>query len=379
VRHAAITGPLRQHARRGHATGGRAPALIRLLLALTGSIALIGTAVAGVPALAPATREAPAAPLPARPAATAAATATDAAAADAAALTEVEVVGEQPGPGLWKVTKGDHVLWLLGTLDHVPRRMQWHSRAVESALDQSQELLTSAPAVSARIGPVMLLRLYLQWRGMQKDPDRTRLRDWLSAPLYARFEALKARYDAHDTRIEELRPPFAALRLYQRTLDAAGLTRSDQIERSVIELARRRHVPIERPRLQVDDPLGTLKQVRSLSPAVEVGCLASTITRLETDLPLMQQRARAWAVGDVQRLRALPYPDQREVCITDLSAAPTVRTLVDDASRAWINAAEAALNTHRVSFGLQPIYQLLAAGGPLARFRAEGYQVRSPD
>ena len=298
---------------------------------------------------------------------------------DAAPLAQIEVVGEQPGPGLWKVTKGDHVMWLLGTLNHVPARMQWHSRAVLSALDDSQELLASGPAVSAHAGPIMLLRLYLQWRGMQKDPGGTRLRDWLQAPLYGRFETLKERYDAHDGRIEKLRPPFAALRLYRRALDAAGLTRRDEIERTVLGLARRRHIPITHARLEVPEPLRTLKQVRALSPAVEVDCLATTIERLESDLPAMQQRAQAWAVGDVQRLRALPYPDQREVCIEALSAAPTVRTLVDNASQAWISAAEAALNAHRVSFALQPIYQLLAADGPLARFRAEGYQVRSPD
>jgi len=300
-------------------------------------------------------------------------------AADAAPLAQIEVVGEQPGPGLWKVTRGDHVLWLLGTLDHVPARMQWHSRAVQSALDDSQEVLASGPAVLTHAGPIMLLRLYLQWRGMQKDPGRTRLRDWLPAPLYARFEALKRRYDARDRRIERLRPPFAALRLYRRAVAAAGLTRGDEIERTVIALARRRHIPITHARLDVNDPLRTLKQVRALSPAVEVDCLATTISRLETDLPVMQQRAQAWALGDIRRLRALPYPDQREVCITALSAAPTVRTLVDNASQAWISAAEAALNTHRVSFAIQPIYRLLAADGPLARLRAEGCDVRSPD
>jgi uncharacterized protein YbaP (TraB family) len=330
--------------------------LNRLFLALSASIALIGSASAS--------------PTQGSP---------PAAASDAASLAEIEVVGEQPGPGLWKVTKGDHVLWLLGTLDHVPKRMQWHSRTVEMALADSQELLASGPAVSAHVGPILLLRLYAQWRGMQTDPDRTRLQDWLPAPLYTRFEALKDRYDAHDTRIEKLRPPFAALRLYQRALDSAGLTRRDEIEQTVTGLARRNHVPVEHARLQVDDPLSTLKQVRAISPALEVDCLASTVSRLESDLPAMQERARAWAVGDVERLRTLPFPDQRQVCISALSAAPAVRTLVDNASEAWVSAAESALNAHRVSFALRPIYDLLATDGPLARFRAEGYGVHSPD
>ena len=31
---------------------------------------------------------------------------------------EVLVTGERPGPGLWKISKDNHVLWILGT--HAP-------------------------------------------------------------------------------------------------------------------------------------------------------------------------------------------------------------------------------------------------------------------
>lgn len=293
-------------------------------------------------------------------------------------LDEVSVIGERPGPRLWKVTKGDHVLWLLGTLDHVPKKMTWRSRQVEAALDQSQELLATAPSLDAHIGPIMAVRLYVQWRGMQRDPDRTRLRDWISPALYARFETQKTRFDPNDGGIEELRPPFAALRLYQHALDAIGLTRTNQIEHTVVAMAERHRVPIERPQVRVDDPLGTLKQVRALSPALEVDCLETTIERLETDVPSMRERALAWASGDVDRLRALPFPNQLEACISDLSASPRVKQLVASASEAWMAAAESALERHRVSFAVRPIYDLLSRDGPLARFRAQGYRIEGP-
>src|SRR5262249_39937863 len=47
------------------------------------------------------------------------------------AVDEIVVSGEQPGPGLWKVTKGDHVLWILGTLTPLPKRMTWRSGEIE--------------------------------------------------------------------------------------------------------------------------------------------------------------------------------------------------------------------------------------------------------
>src|SRR5208282_5485842 len=104
-------------------------------------------------------------------------------------------------------------------------------------------------------------------------------------------------------------------------------------------------------------------------------CLAATVTRIETDLPSMQQRASAWATGDVDRLRALPYPNQREVCLSALSNSPRIKGLIERVAQAWSSEAESALSRNRASFAMRPIYELLDGDGPLARFRAEGYRV----
>ncbi len=293
-------------------------------------------------------------------------------------IEEIQIIGERPGPRLWKVTRGDHVLWVLGTLNHLPRKMIWRSSEVEAALSQSQQVLASGPSVSASIGPIAMIRLYFQWRSTQKNPSRTSLKDWLPPPLYARFEVLKARFDPHDSKIEELRPSFAALRLYEQAVDAAGLTGRDEAEKTVLKLAAKRHVPVQRAVLAVQDPSGALKEVSALPPSVEVSCLETTVTRLETDLPAMQARAKAWAVGDVDRLRQLSFPDQREACMSALSNAPRIKALIEQAIAGWDSAAEAALRTDRVSFAMRPIYELLAGNGPLAKFRAEGDTVEGP-
>lgn len=288
------------------------------------------------------------------------------------------MTGERAGPRLWKVTKGEHVLWLLGTLNHLPRHMSWRSGEVEQALSHSQELLTSGPSVSASIGPIGAIKLYFQWRRSQKNPNHSTLKDWLPEPVYARFEQLKGRFDPRDSGIEQLRPSFAALQLYQHAVDAAGLTQRDEVERAVIDLARHDHVPVVRAELKIDDPSGALKEVGELSPSLEVGCLDATLQRLETDLPRMQARANAWAVGDVSQLRALPFPNQRETCLEALSNSPRIKALVTRAQQGWSLEAEAALNRNAVSFALRPIYDLLAPDGPLQQFRAEGYTVEGP-
>ncbi|MGA2564949.1 MAG: TraB/GumN family protein [Steroidobacteraceae bacterium] len=294
------------------------------------------------------------------------------------ALEEIQIIGERPGPRLWRVTRGDHVLWILGTLNHLPRKMRWRSAEVEEAIAHSQQVLASGPSVSASIGPIGMIRLYFQWHGVQTNPKKTTLKEWLPPAVYARFEMQKARFDGSDTRIEELRPTFAALRLYEQAMDAAGLTGRNETERSVLRIAAQRHVPVHRASLAVADPSGVLKAISALSPSVEVSCLEATVARLETDLPVMQQRAAAWAVGDVDRLRQLSFIDQTDACLSALSSSPTIKALIEQASSAWDNEAEAALLRDRVSFAMRPIYELLAPDGPLSRYRAEGYVVEGP-
>jgi uncharacterized protein YbaP (TraB family) len=297
---------------------------------------------------------------------------------DVPGVQEVEVTGERPGPSLWRVSKGDHVLWLLGTLDPLPKHMTWRSREVESVLAHADEVLAGNPDVSANVGPISIVRLYLQWRRTQKIPEKAQLRDWLSPALYARFSAVKARFDPHDHAIENLRPLFAARRLYDRAIDASQLTSRNDIQDEVLRLARRHRVPIERTAVRLTDPRGILNEVGEIPRAAEIGCLDATVERLETDLEAMKARARAWSLGDVDALRALPYPKQRQICTSAAATSPQIKALMDQAARDWQAALEKALATRRTTLAMKPIYDLIAPNGILDRLRAEGYTVEGP-
>ena len=293
-------------------------------------------------------------------------------------VQQIEVTGERAGPRLWRIARDDHVVWLLGTLEPLPRRMTWRSREVENVLSQAQEVLASVPSVSAGVGPIAAIRLYMQWRRTEKIPERGNLRALLPPPLYTRFAALKQRYDRHDQRIEELRPMVAARRLYERALDDSGLTSSNDIEDAVLKLARRHRVPIVRTSIKLQDPRGLLSEVGEIPRAAEIDCLEATIERLETDVPAMQARARDWALGDVQGLRDLPFPKQRQTCLNAVASAPRLKQLIDQATADWDAAVEAALRTHQTTLAMRSMYDLLGAEGVLARMRAKGYSVEGP-
>ncbi|MEO7208165.1 MAG: hypothetical protein ABI145_15615, partial [Steroidobacteraceae bacterium] len=66
-------------------------------------------------------------------------------------IDEILVTGERPGPGLWRVSKGDHDLWILATLTPLPKGMTWRSKAVEARIARSQIVL-APPEIAADTG-----------------------------------------------------------------------------------------------------------------------------------------------------------------------------------------------------------------------------------
>ncbi len=295
-----------------------------------------------------------------------------------APLAEVVVEGKHEGPRMWTVRRGDHTLWILGTVTPLPRKMVWQPDAVRAVLQQSQEVVPAWPAYGIGANPFTALRVYIQWRRIQKPPDHLPLKETLPPELYARVAALEARYDPHDTHLEELRPMLAAERLTTRVLDASGLALRNEVQKTVLGLAREQGVRIRQDKLKIDDPVDVLKDVGSTSLAAEIACLDAVVTRLETDLGPMQARARAWALGDVDALRQLPHPDDRTACIAAVSTSERVRALIARAQDDWLLVVQDSLARNRGTLAVQSMDRLLGEHGALAALRQRGYEVEGP-
>jgi hypothetical protein len=137
-------------------------------------------------------------------------------------------------------------------------------------------------------------------------------------------------------------------------------------------------VRLHKMTLPIDDPRGLLKEIGAIPVQAQIGCLETTVARLESDLNAMKARATAWAVGDVEALRRLPVPDQQAVCLAALSNSTRFKELNEKAAGAWMRGAQEALAANPSTLALKPIYDLIAPGGILERFRAQGYLVEGP-
>ena len=273
-------------------------------------------------------------------------------------LDTIAVTGTQPGPGLWKVSKGDHVLWILGTVSPLPREIHWRSQQLQARIASSQEVM--APErfmIHADTGFFGTLALLPSLIGVRNNPDHAKLVDVVPAQLYARWVVLKRKYIGHSNRVEKWRPIFAAMKLYEAALDKNRLTGSDYVRKAVLETAKRKHVKVTTPKLQleVDKPRDAIRQFKANSMD-DIDCFHKTLDRIDSDLVTMTARANAWATGDIAALRELPQSDQMHACASAVSELGVLRerglTDIDQrATNVWMDAAQAALqhNTSTVA------------------------------
>ena len=302
-------------------------------------------------------------------------------------IEEVLVTGEQPGPGLWRVTHPsaghDHVLWILGSYGPLPRKMRWRSTELESILAESQELIGPV-SMSAKVGPLGGLTLLPSLVGLRKNPNGERLQALVPAELYLRWLPLKQRYLGRDDDVEEWRPIFAAGALYDKAVKAHGFEPFGVVWSSVEKLARKSRVKVTEPEVavQVDKPRAAIKDFKQ-APLDDVDCFARTIARLESDLELMKVRANAWATGDVAKLRELAPVDNASACIAVVLNAQVMqeRGAADWPARraeAWLMAVDQAFARNPSTVAVLSIDQILKPDGYVAQLRARGYVVDSP-
>lgn len=318
-----------------------------------------------------------------------------------AGYEEVLVSGEQPGPGLWKVSQGDNAMWILGTQLPLPKQMSWKSKEVEALIDESQEVIVYGgfdrrPDIGWFRGMLLLPSIL----GAAKNPEGATLEKLLPAGVHARWLVLKEKYIGRDKGIERWRPTFAVQQLRSKAAAKSGLAYKNSVHDLVTKRAKQRKLKITTPRVEqivhIEKPRAVLKQF-SKTPFADVECFVTSLDRIEQDLADMRARANAWSVGDIGVLRQLTR-DTRNDCINLLINAvlsgeladqaigkEQLQKVVEDSERGrkelaeqWLTAAQTALENNRVTLAVLPMEQILRPDGYVAELKARGYAVEEP-
>lgn len=298
---------------------------------------------------------------------------------------QIHVTAQRPGPGLWKVTHGEHVLWVFGTYAPLPKKMEWRSHKVEKAIAGSQEYI-GPPSGEFKVGLFQTVTALPSLIGVKNNPDGGTLRDLLTEQEYAEWQALKQRYGMTSDSVERLRPLFAGQELMQAAREQAGLASDQSVRKQLLALVKQYKLKQTSSKISVpvENARAAVKNVKRNALGDNV-CLVTTMHSLERDIAEARARAEAWAQGDIGQLRSLNLGADAHACFDSmansagLDAVPGMRTAKQDSHTLWLTNAERALTTNRASFALLNMADILAPRGLLAQLAAKGYTVQAPE
>ena len=298
-------------------------------------------------------------------------------------IEELIAYGIRPGPELWKVSNGENVLWILGTLSPLPKKMRWQSSLVEAVIEDSQALLLQ-PSISFKFGFFQGLSLARNAIGIKKSPNKKKLIEILPKEDYARWLALKKKYLGRDRGVEKTRPIFAADKLFEHAIKKIGLTNNTKVEKKIRKLAKKNKLMNIHPNiaLDIEKPKKALKKFKKTQIS-DLDCFRQTLDRIDGDLNTMRLRAIAWANGDVTKIKELKFPSQNKSCtsaILDNSIAKDMdmENIRQRLRNVWLDSAKKALLEHQSTFALLPMSTLLADNSVLLELEEAGYTIYSP-
>ena len=302
-----------------------------------------------------------------------------------APIDEVIVTGEQPGPGLWKVTHGGtHVVWVLGTVGAVPRDLNWRSRQVEDVIAHANAVIFGESVNPTNIGffrGLLLLRSVLKLR---YNPDKALLKDLIPPARYERWLVLRKKYFKDDEDYDRVRPMFIALQLAGAAAHESGLDAEGSLGRIVATTAKKHDVPIRHAevKMAIADPKKAIRDFSATPREQDLACFNATLDNLDSDLDKAKSRARAWAVGDIEAFRQLPVPVAQPICLKAITSAPGLQPefakVREGLNDSWLWEVQKALELNAVTLAVTSLDDVLSPTGRLARLRERGYTVEAP-
>jgi uncharacterized protein YbaP (TraB family) len=288
-------------------------------------------------------------------------------------LQELVVTGERTGPGLWHVHKGAAHLWILGTISPLPKGITWRSTQVERLLASTNEVLLPKPL---EIGIVRILWLLITERSALMVRGGKHLKDVMPPELYARFAKDRARFTSDADKWERFRPIVASAFLEQAAFHSAGLSARLDLGAAVRSLAKKRGVRVDEVKIAgVGDLVEALK---TIPPATENTCVDASLVTVESGLPQLIDRARAWATGDIESIQSHPAPAQVDACLKALDSGAASGDLLGRIRRTWIQALRKSLQGSGTTIAVVNMDLLLERGGLLDELRQDGYEVDPP-
>jgi uncharacterized protein YbaP (TraB family) len=281
----------------------------------------------------------------------------------------VVVTKKFPGPAMWRITKGDAQVIILGGLTPLPHMLVWDTARVEHAL-QGADALYLPPRPT--IGAMGLFRLALDKGALQLPRGQT-LETVLPPNEKKRFAALMVTIHAKASTYDRWKPAVAGLFLVQDFRKAAGLS-DGKPGTTVMHMAEDEHVPVQYVgELRLDKYVDTAAH---LTPQQNLACFDAALDDIDREAAHTPSVSKAWAVGDLKTVGENYKTSLLEGC---LSRIPSIAGLLDRGAADGVTTIQTALLKPGKSVAVIDLNFLLRPNGVLDRLKAQGAQISVPD
>ena len=299
-------------------------------------------------------------------------------AANVPMLAAVRVNASLGGPAMWRVSKDGHVMWVLGIVQIVPKKLTWQSHSIASVMVHAQELI-KPPKAHFRVFSLKLLWWKSAIRDAAKNPGHATLVDVLPPPMFSRWRMLWRKFGNGSTSIERFNPTYVQAILYHRFLKNSGLRSNHSMVREISNIAQKYNVRVVQADYVMRIPHPKRLLIASAKSGDDLPCFSATLDFVQHDLDKIKARANAWATGNIDTLRITKLADRSSCNAWHKPLRKYGTGDVPKRLRAiWLSAAESALGKNKVTIAILPMSELLEKDGYLAALRAQGYKVKPP-
>ena len=278
-------------------------------------------------------------------------------------ITEVVVRAHVPGPAMWKLTRGEATVWVMGTLLVAPTDMAWDATRLRRVLQGAHTLITPRIVDDWSVTPEQM-----------QLPGTAQLNDAVSPATFQRYQNVldREQFGGLPTGLT-YQPAWAGSWLIIQVYRAHGIT-THIVPPEVAVIADQSGVPIT----YVDRHTTELQghQYTHMDKAAGEACLIADLDAIDHDLATVDLMGKAWTQGDVSTILAHHREPGWVACfLSQPKYAQIYETYaVDD----MVKAVDTALQTPGKSVAVMPISDLLRRDGILDRLRAEGVTITAP-
>lgn len=289
---------------------------------------------------------------------------------DSAVVTDLEAVEVNlPGPALWRVTKGDLQVVILGFVRPLPHSLDWQKARLSRALDGAHALLIPP---EPKLGVLDIMSLIVN-QGAFKLPGRKTLKDVLPEADYAAYDRLTRTAKSKRADLDHLKPALAGVALVADMRKAGGLS-SEKPVSTATKLARQMHVVIREMGRVRAAPL--IRVIKGLSDAQHIACFHDLTALADWEAKDAAPAAAAWAKGDIRALRTYRNPAATPACLEE---TPNLQAMIEQNTVDAVNAISDALSRPGKTVALIDLQVLDRRNGVLDRLKARGAEITVPN